>query len=237
MKTLVITGGSRGIGRETARLFQDNGYAVINLSRSTPQLTNIAHIAVDLSSPESLERHQTELDQLLGDAGEITLIHNAGLMQKDSVRNVTTEALQRSLNVNLVSPSRINQLVLPHMKAGSSILYVGSTLSEKAVANTASYVAAKHGLIGLMRSTCQDLAGSGIHTACVCPGFTDTEMLRDHLGIASPENSEVIKMITSSVTAGRLIDPAEIAETLYFCATHPVINGSVIHANLGQVEH
>ncbi|MGV6807121.1 MAG: SDR family NAD(P)-dependent oxidoreductase, partial [bacterium] len=174
MKTLVITGGSRGIGRETARLFQDNGYAVINLSRSTPQLTNIAHIAVDLSSPESLERHQTELDQLLGDAGEITLIHNAGLMQKNSVRNVTTEALQRSLNVNLVSPSRINQLVLPHMKAGSSILYVGSTLSEKAVANTASYVAAKHGLIGLMRSTCQDLAGSGIHTACVCPGFTDT---------------------------------------------------------------
>jgi 3-oxoacyl-[acyl-carrier protein] reductase len=68
------------------------------------------------------------------------------------------------------------------MGPGSSVLYVGSTLSEKAVPGSFSYVVSKHAQLGMMRATCQDLMGTGIHTAMVCPGFTDTEMLRNHLG-------------------------------------------------------
>ena len=63
-----------------------------------------------------------------------------------------------------------------------SIIYIGSTLSEKGVANSCSYVTSKHAVVGLMRSTTQDLVGKGIHTACICPGFTDTEMLKNHVG-------------------------------------------------------
>ena len=95
-----------------------------------------------------------------------------------------------------------------------------------------SYVVSKHAMIGMMRATCQDLAGRGIHTACVCPGFTDTEMLRAHLG----EDASVIEAIAGNCTFDRLITPGEIAATLEFAATNPVINGAVIHANLGQVE-
>jgi len=84
----------------------------------------------------------------------------------------------------------------------------------------------------MMRATCQDLAGRGIHTACVCPGFTDTEMLRAHVG----EDPEILKAIASMSTFDRLVTPAEIATTIKFAADNQVLNGAVIHANLGQKE-
>ena len=119
------------------------------------------------------------------------------------------------------------------MKTGSSILYVNSTLGEKAVTNAYSYVVSKHAGIGMMKANCQDLAGRGIHTLSICPGFTDTEMLRAHVG----HSDEVLKDIAGGVLMGRLIEPEEIAAALLFGAQSPVLNGSVIHANLGQREH
>ena len=66
----------------------------------------------------------------------------------------------------------------------------------------------KHAQLGMMRATCQDLMGRGIHTALVCPGFTDTEMLRTHLG----DDADLTRAIAGMNSFNRLIDPAEIAE-------------------------
>jgi len=129
-----------------------------------------------------------------------------------------------------VAANSLNRYCIPHMRSGSAIVYVGSTLSEKAVPDTFTYVVTKHALVGMMRATCQDLAGTGIHTVCVCPGFTDTDMLREHVP------AEAIQSVRAISAFDRLVDPAEIAETILWTAGHPVINGSVIHANLGQVE-
>ena len=161
------------------------------------------------------------------------LIHNAARQDSDTVATLAAENFAAVLQINLVAPQQLNAVLIPYMKPGSSILYVGSTLAEKAVRGCASYVASKHGLVGLMRATVQDLAGTGIHSACVCPGFTDTAMLRGHIN----NDPEVIAAITANVSAGRLIDPQEIADTLYFCARSRVISGAVIHANLDQIEH
>ena len=135
------------------------------------------------------------------------------------------------------------------MKPGSSILFVGSTLATQAVPGkhtddatsnqhnfvlllgAFSYVTSKHAMVGMMRATCQDLIGTGIHTCCVCPGFTDTEMLRTHVG----NDEEILRDIAQISIFGRLIEPDEIACTLHFAASNPVINGSILHANLGQV--
>ena len=125
----------------------------------------------------------------------------------------------------------LNYFSIPFMRAGSAILYLGSTLSEKAVPGSYSYVITKHATIGMMRATCQDLAGRGVHTACICPGFTDTEMLRQHV----PESA--MEDVCAMSAYNRLIDPDEIAETLFWAANNPVINGAVLHANLGQVEN
>ena len=119
--------------------------------------------------------------------------------------------------------------IIPYMKKGSSILYVGSTLSEKAVPQMSSYVMSKHAMIGLMRSTCQDLFGRFIHTACICPGATETEMLVEYV----QGNQDALNAMASTLSENRLITSNEIAEALFFCANNSVINGSVIHANLG----
>jgi NAD(P)-dependent dehydrogenase (short-subunit alcohol dehydrogenase family) len=153
-------------------------------------------------------------------------------MVNDSVLDVEIDELRRVMNLNVFAAQLMNQALIKKMRPGSAIIYLGSTLAEKAVANTFSYVTSKHAIIGMMRATCQDLAGTGIHTACICPGFTDTEMLRVHID----NDEDVLAEISKLSTYGRLITPNEIAETLYFSALNPVINGAVIHANLGQVE-
>ena len=232
MKTLVITGGSKGIGLATARLFAAEGYRVVNISRSPIPLAGAVQLGIDIAQPDWATRHGDAVRAAVAGSETIALVHNAGLLTKDSVASVETAALHRALQVNVVACVQLDQLLLPVMGAGSSIVYVGSTLGEKAVAGSCAYVVSKHAQIGLMRATCQDLAGRGIHTACVCPGFTDTEMLRAHVGHAS----EVLEALAGGVTFARLIEPEEIARTIRFCAQNAVINGAVIHANLGQVE-
>ncbi len=230
-RILVITGASRGIGLATAQLFLDNGFKVINLSRSRSPLPEVEHIDTDLSRDDWDKSVSEKLLPALDNAEQIVVVHNAGAIIKDSLQTLDIDAFKRVLNINVVAPALLSHLLLPSMRAGSSIIYVGSTLGEIAVPQSCAYVTSKHALIGLMRSTCQDLAGTNIHTACVCPGFTDTEMLRAHVG----HSEEVLADIRQSVTQRRLIQPEEIANTIFFCAQNPVINGAVMHANLGQV--
>jgi NAD(P)-dependent dehydrogenase (short-subunit alcohol dehydrogenase family) len=231
MKTLVITGASKGIGLALARLCLDADYRVINLSRTPAPDARIDNLQIDLASPQA-EADLAEMLKTRLIPGEIVLVHNAASLNNDRTDETSTAAFRDVMAVNLTGPHLVNQLVIPAMQSDSSIIYVGSTLSEKAVPNAYTYVVSKHAMIGMMRATCQDLAGRGIHTACICPGFTDTEMLRAHVG----EDPETLKAIASMSSFDRLVRPAEIAATIKFAMDNPVINGSVIHANLGQRE-
>jgi 3-oxoacyl-[acyl-carrier protein] reductase len=231
LKTLIITGASKGIGFQVAKMAAEKSYRVINISRSDAAHASIENHNIDLAAPDAANKFALLIEELQID-GHITLIHNAAELKSDSAANTATADFRHTLELNVVAPHILNQILIPKMTQGSGIIYVGSTLSEKAVANTYSYVVSKHALIGMMRSTCQDLANTGIHTACVCPGFTDTEMLRAHVG----EDAEIIESLSSLSTFGRLVTPEEIANTIVFAAENPVINGAVIHANLGQVE-
>lgn len=231
-KLLVITGASKGIGLATAKLMQQQGWQVVNISRTAIPLEGATQICADLSSERWAVEISEELCAIAACADQIALVHCSALLAKDTTKNLSAAALRDVMEVNVIAPLQLNQLLLPHMKPGSSILYIGSTLSEKAVAGACSYVTSKHATVGLMRATCQDLAGSGIHTVCICPGFTETEMLRAHVG----NDDDILASIASGVTQGRLIQPAEMARVIAFCADNPVMNGEVLHANLGQIE-
>ncbi len=230
MKCLIITGASAGIGLHTAQRFLSEGYTVVNLSRRRCPMDAVSQINCDLSSPGFLETISSQLTPMLQEAEQIVLIHNAAKMENDTAVETPSNAFREVLEVNLVAQNSLNYYVIPFMKPGSSVLYVGSTLSEKAVPGSYSYVVTKHASIGMMRATTQDLAGRGIHTARICPGFTDTEMLRAHV----PE--EAMEAVRGMSAYDRLIDPDEIAECLFWASANPVINGSVMHANLGQIE-
>ena len=232
MKLAIITGASAGIGRDAAQLFIDQGYSVCNISRRECPVEGVENLCGDLSSQSAFTESAERLEALVSGASEVALVHNACRMAKDSAQDCDPEDLTHSLAINVVGAARLNQLLLTKMPSGSSVIYIGSTLSEKAVANSFSYVTSKHAVVGMMRATTQDLAGTGIHSCCICPGFTDTEMLRGHLG----NDPEVIKQIGGLNAYNRLIDPKEIAEFIVWAHKNPVINGSVLHAHLGQLE-
>jgi 3-oxoacyl-[acyl-carrier protein] reductase len=232
--TLIVTGGSTGIGRATAARFLREGWRVFSLARRACPDSGVTCVLVDFLAPGFEDQVRREvIEPLGGQGGRVCVVHNAATLLKDNALDLDPASLRRVLELNVVVPATLNRLLSPLLVPGSSVLFVGSTLAEKAVAGTASYVTSKHALVGLMRATAQDLHGRGVHTLCVCPGFVDTEMLRAHVG----NNAGVLTALGGMSTFGRLIQPEEIAEVLWAAAGQPVLAGAVVHANLGQVEH
>jgi NAD(P)-dependent dehydrogenase (short-subunit alcohol dehydrogenase family) len=230
--SVIITGASRGIGLAVARRFLARGARVWNLARTACAVDGIVDIQVDLA----VAGFEDELPDALLDAaaaGRTVLIHNASHMLNDTVDSVEPRELRRMLEVAITGPAVLNRWLLPAMPRGSAILYLGSTLSEKAVPGSFSYVVAKHAVVGMMRATCQDLLDRGVHSACICPGVTDTEMLRKHVG----HDAALLATLRDMTGAGRLIEPDEIARIVEVAADNPVLNGAVLHANYGQREH
>ena len=230
MTLSLITGASKGIGKATAQLFSEKGGEVINLSRTSSNLVGVSDVKLDLTKPDAASKVEAVAAGIK--AQKIHLVHNAAVLLNDDIKTLDPVQFSRVLALNVIAPQILNKFLIPKMVPGSSIIYIGSTLSEKAVKNSFSYVSSKHAVIGMMRATCQDLAGSSIHTACICPGFTDTEMLREHVG----GSSEALEAVGNLSAYGRLIEPEEIASTIKFACESPVVNGTIIHANLGQIE-
>ncbi len=235
--TLVVTGGSRGIGVETVSRFIEAGYDVYNVSRSPCPVVGVKSLSCDLTDTTAVRATASELRAALAahvdgaTSGPICVVHNAAIHVSDSAVHIDASEMAASFAAQTIAPAMINAEMLPLMPYGSSIIFVGSTLSEKAVAGALTYSTCKHALAGLMRATAQDIFGSGIHTALVCPGFTDTSMLRGHLG-----GEDGVAAVTQNVSFGRLVDPGEIADIIFSVAGTPAYNGAVLHANLGQRE-
>ena len=232
MKVAIITGASAGIGNATTLAFLDAGFAVYNLARRPCPVKGVTSLACDLANEIAIASAADTLAMAVVDCSTVALVHNASQMRKDRVDDCSSASLSEVMATNVIAVNSLNQRLLPLLPRTSSVLYIGSTLAEKAVAGAFSYVVSKHAQLGMMRATCQDLMGRGIHTAMICPGFTATEMLRTHLG----NDPDVEAAVASMNSFNRLIDPGEIAELIRWAHHHPVINGAVLHANLGQRE-
>lgn len=200
----------------------------MNLSRTKNDAAD-ENIFIDLNQKiddaalQALNRH-------IQDGSQISLIHNAFPYYKDSSESFNGDDFDLAAQFVLKNTIILNNFVLPKMGTGSSIVFVGSTLSTKAAPNCLTYVILKHAQVGLMKSLALELGSKEIHTCCVCPGFTDTEMLKSH---TNPVDTE--RLISSLVLKKRLISPDEVAAFIYQCATSPISNSEVFHVNLGQV--
>lgn len=227
--TLIITGGSRGIGKETIQYFLKNNWHVINLSRTPANIKNVINLSVDLAMPQHLSTLEHHLSTHVEKPTKIALVHNAGFLKRDSVTDTLLDTIQQTFAVNIISPMLLNTMIIPYMAAGSSIIYIGSTLAEKAVPHNASYVTSKHAIKGLMKATCQDLADKAIQTCCINPGLVETEMLKQYM-----TQETIHSLIQQKIIGKRLIAPEEIAKIIYFTATSTALNGATIDANLGE---
>lgn len=231
-KLLILTGGSSGIGKATLQVFLHQGWKAINLSRTACDLPTVTNITVNLLEPTWQTICLPTLTAACLQASQVCLVNNAAYYISDTIQTLQQDELIHSLMLNTVVPAQLSHALIPHLPKNSAIIHIGSTLSEKAVSHNLSYTTSKHAIVGLMRATCQDLVGTDIHTCCICPGITDTKMLQARCR----GHDEILTMLKNLSCMGRLIHPAEIGELIYFCANHPLLNGAVIHANLGQVE-
>jgi NAD(P)-dependent dehydrogenase (short-subunit alcohol dehydrogenase family) len=227
---LVITGGSRGIGEKTIEYFINEGWKAVNLSRSPCNIPEVINIKVNLTKPDSLQEAAKQIQAAVNGAEQIALVHNAAFYQRDHIDKLSMADLVTTMNTNVISSVALNQILIPAMRPGSSIIYIGSTLSEKAVPGSASYTISKHAVIGLMKATCQDLKDKHIRSCCVNPGLVDTQLLKETM-----DDETLTFLLNTQVIGKRLIQPEEIAKVIYFCATTDTINGTIIRANLGQV--
>ena len=232
--TVIVTGASAGIGLAVAERYASLGHRVISLSRRRCPVDIVHSLLIDLAGSDVVPELLPQLLPLLpADKGEIHVIHNAAALPHDDAMNIQSGVLERNLRLNVVTPALLNAAIIPVMARGSSIVFVGSTLSLKGAPGRLSYATGKHAMLGLMRSTVQDLWGRGINCLCVAPGFVDTGMLRPVLESDPMLEREVLDM----VSFGRLIEPDEIAEIIEFVARTPAFNGSVLSANLGQKQN
>lgn len=181
MSTWIVTGASRGLGRELALQLAARGDEVIAIARESEALQQlgltqhgrIAPLAFDLAQPihvGALCRLLREVDELGG------VINNAGIGSYKPFLEHDEEELRRLLQVNLLAPMQICHAVLPRLLAQGRghIVNIGSDLGRRPLANMAPYVASKHGLAGFSHSLLREVKAHGVRVSLVQPGLIDT---------------------------------------------------------------
>lgn len=210
-RTVLVTGGSRGIGRAIAEECLAQGAAVAIVCRTPP--TGLPReavvVAADLSQDDEVDG---VIDEVVGALGGLdALVNNAGIGSPRAVEDEGIATWSEVLAVNLTAPFRLVQRALPHLRRTSgAIVNVGSVLGDRGQAGVAAYSAAKGGLHQLTRQLAVELAPEGIRVNCIAPGFIRTEMFERN---QPPERRADIAL---RHPLGRLGERSEVARVATF---------------------
>jgi len=241
-KTVLITGASRGIGAETARLFAEKGYAVgINYRTSKEKAEALAQELRGLGVPVELYpadvSHRQQVDRMVGaflkDFGRMdVLVCNAGIARQELFTHVTESAWREMLGVNLDGVFHCCQAALPDMirrKAGK-IITLSSMWGQVGASCEVAYSAAKAGVIGLTKALAKEVGPSGVTVNCVAPGVIETEMN----GLLSQETKDIL---AEETPLERMGTPRDVAEAIWFLASGAgnFFTGQVLAPNGGFV--
>jgi 3-oxoacyl-[acyl-carrier protein] reductase len=215
MKTALVTGASRGIGKVCAELLARSGYRVILAARSLDKLEEAAiqirssgvdafPVAMDISSSESIAN---ALKTATKDFGRIDiLVNNAGLTKDGLAVRMKPADWEQVLSVNLSGAFYAIQQVLPGMmrERWGRIVNISSVVGQMGNPGQANYVASKAGLIGLTKSLAQEVGSRNITVNAVAPGYIDTEMthgLSEELKTKMVEHTPLRRMGTAEDVA------------------------------------
>ncbi|CAN5796777.1 SDR family NAD(P)-dependent oxidoreductase [soil metagenome] len=198
-------------------------------------------VTVDVADPKAVTR---AFEQARNERGPISLlINNAGQAESAPFGKTSIELWKQMLDVNLTGTFLCTQAALPDMlKSGNGrIVNVASTAGLKGYAYVAAYVAAKHGVVGLTRALALEVALKGITVNAVCPGYTETELLRNSIslvvGKTGRSEQQARDEFASSNPQGRIVQPEEVADAvLWLCSpAASSITGQSISVSGGEV--
>jgi len=224
-KVAIVTGAGNGIGRATARLLAEEGASVtvadldVEAGQEAAGMISAAggigaFMPLDVSSLEETQRVVAETLQIFGRLD--ILVNCAGIYARGDVVATSLETWNRMLAVNLTGVFLCCKSAIPAMKAGGGGVIVNLSSSvgwQYGAPGIAAYAASKFGITGLTKSMACDHLEDGIRVNAVCPGPTDTPLIR------SSRSEEDLRAFVEAQPTGRLADPAEIAAAVVWLCT------------------
>jgi NAD(P)-dependent dehydrogenase (short-subunit alcohol dehydrogenase family) len=241
-KVALITGGASGIARATAELFAREGASVVVADASADagrdtvaaieKATGRATFSqVDVSDSAQVARMA---DHALASYGRIDVLFNgAAILYYGTAVETNEETWKRMIDINLTGTFLCCRAVLPHMirQGRGSIINVASTVgAHDACARAVAYVSSKAGVTLLTRAMAIDHARDGVRVNALCPGPTDTPMLRNAM------TAEQLEAFAKTYPMGRLARPEELANAALFLASDEAsfVTGSAMYVDGGQ---
>jgi 3-hydroxybutyrate dehydrogenase len=244
----VVTGGGRGIGRAIAAALTGAGAAVTVLGRGEAALAETVaegrasgYAIADVTDQRALE---DVLKRATAERGAIDiLIANAGGAESAPFAKADADQFRRMFELNVMGVVHAIRAVLGDMVARrfGRIVVVASVAGLKGYAYVSAYCAAKHAAVGLVRALAQETAKSGVTINAVCPGYTDTDLVRDSLANIAAKTGRSQQAALADLLAdeplGRLISPEEVAAAVLFLCSREAaaVTGTTLAISGGEL--
>ncbi len=220
-KPVIVTGASSGIGAATARALGAAGAAVLLAGRDEERLAEQARLVSDAGGRAEVVSADLEdvdaatgiVDRALETFGSLHgIVHTASLFDPRPLEETTVDSFERQWRTNVLAPWAMTQHAAPHLEAGSSIVFIGSTTGTVGFPGCAAYTATKGAVQSITRALAVELAPKGIRVNIVVPGYVRTPMLQPHLDAI--EGYE--EWIVQNTPLGRIEGPEHLAPTIVF---------------------
>ena len=241
-KTVFVTGASRGIGKEVALKYAENGYdVIINYVSDKTDVEALEKefkekgadtliLKADVSNPEEVQKI---VDKAIEKFKKIdVLVNNAGITRDNLLMRMSEEEFDKVLEINLKGTFLVTKAVTKYMmkKRSGSIINLSSVVGVAGNAGQCNYSASKAGIIGFTKSIAKELASRNIRANAVAPGFIETDM-------TAVLSDSVKESIHNQIPLKRMGSAKEVAELIYFLGSEKssYITGQVINVDGGMV--